>query len=191
MSDDEGDPRDARITPAIFRALAAGCTLDDTHQLRAANIDTGEQSRPRTPLDKIVRLSADTSHLNPIRPHCHQRQFDVETGMELSPAYRTAQGPAPISAARTPPGVTPQRAGTFLLLLEQNQGQQFHPTRSGPAMPYLFEKMAPEASRVLRGQLYGRKDVPMPSPEMSPDPTGPARFSWVCFLPALRLSLTL
>ncbi|KIH94734.1 hypothetical protein SPBR_09235 [Sporothrix brasiliensis 5110] len=108
VSDDDGDPAEVRISPAIFRALAAGCTLDDVDTLRQSA--SAEASlRPLTPQDKILDVSMDAKHCNNVVPYCHRRQFDIHTGEELSPVYRIEAGPVS-SILWSPPGVTPERA---------------------------------------------------------------------------------
>lgn len=109
--------------------------------------------RPRTPQDKILDVSMDTTHRNNILPNCHRRQFDIHTGEELSPAYRVEPGPTS-SVLWTPPGITPERAGLYLLLLQEGQGEQQQPVR-GTGMPSLFQRMAPWDCRELRTRLYG------------------------------------
>lgn len=109
--------------------------------------------RPLTPQDKILQESADTTHRNNVAPHCHSRQFDIHSGEELSPAYRVAPGPAS-SALWSPPGITPERAGIFLLLMQEGQGTEQQPAR-GTGMPALFERMAPFELDELRTRLYG------------------------------------
>ncbi|ERS96372.1 hypothetical protein HMPREF1624_07282 [Sporothrix schenckii ATCC 58251] len=122
VSDDDGDPAEVRISPAIFRALAAGCTLDDVDTLRQSA--SAEASlRPLTPQDKILDVSMDAKQCNNVVPYCHRRQFDIHTGEELSPVYRIEAGPAS-SILWSPPGVTPERAGLYLLLLQEGQGEQ-------------------------------------------------------------------
>lgn len=154
VSDDDGDPAEVRISPAIFRALAAGCTLDNVDSLRHTVSEEETKSlRPLTPQDKIMKVSMDTTHRNNVAPYCHLRQFDVYTGEELSPAYRVEPGPVG-SLLWTPPGVTPERAGLYLLLLQEGQGEQQQPVR-GTGMPSLFQRMAPWDCQELRNRLYG------------------------------------
>lgn len=152
VSDDDGDPAEARISPAVFRALAAGCTLDDVDDL-ARTVAEAPSLRPLTPQDKILPTSMDTTHRNNVDPHGHRRQFDMYTGEELSPVYRVEPGPTS-SVLWSPPGVTPERAGLFLLLLQEGQGEQQQPVR-GSGVPTLFRRMAPLDLQELRSRLYG------------------------------------
>ncbi|CAK7217104.1 hypothetical protein SBRCBS47491_003049 [Sporothrix bragantina] len=152
VSDDDGGPSEVRISPAMFRALASGCTLDDVDSLRRVLPETPTM-RPVTPHDKIMDVSKDTIRCNNVMPYCHRRQFDIHTGEELSPAYRIDQGP-PSSVLWSPPGVTPERAGLYLLLLQEGQGEQQHPVR-GSGMASLFQRMAPLDCNKLRTHLYG------------------------------------
>ncbi|CAK7217654.1 hypothetical protein SEUCBS140593_003282 [Sporothrix eucalyptigena] len=168
VSDDDGDPSESRITPAVFRALAAGCTLDGVDSLRRP-MSEAPSLRPVTPQDKILDVSKDTTHHNNVAPYCHRRQFDIHTGEELSPAYRVEQGPSS-STLWTPPGVTPERAGLYLLLLQEGQGEQQQPVR-GSGMPALFQRMAPIDCQELRTRLYGgpqREDPVTLSPSSTP-----------------------
>ncbi|CAK7230840.1 hypothetical protein SCUCBS95973_007710 [Sporothrix curviconia] len=127
VSDNDGAPSEARISPAVFRTLAAGCTLDDVDCLHQT-LPEAPSLRPVTPQDKIMDVSKDTTRCNNVVPYCHRRQFDIHTGEELSPAYRVEPGP-PSSVLWSPPGVTPERAGLYLLLLQEGQGEQQQPQR--------------------------------------------------------------
>ncbi|KAL1901380.1 hypothetical protein Sste5346_001785 [Sporothrix stenoceras] len=153
VSDDDGDPAEVRISPAIFRALAAGCTVDNVDTLCQTVSEEEVSLRPLTPQDKIMKASMDTTHRNNVAPYCHRRQFDIHTGEELSPAYRIEPGSVG-SLLWTPPGVTPERAGVYLLLLQEGQGEQQQPAR-GTGMPSLFQRMAPWDCQELRDRLYG------------------------------------
>ncbi|KAM0273856.1 hypothetical protein ACHAQH_008188 [Verticillium albo-atrum] len=100
ISDDEGDPRDGRISPCTFRALAEGC------------------ARWAEPGEKPIEMPLDTERLRPQTPpggsqpqlhadrmaHKFTWQRDVEDGDQLSPAYSLPSSP---SILYTPPGLNP------------------------------------------------------------------------------------
>ncbi|CRK24688.1 hypothetical protein BN1708_003829, partial [Verticillium longisporum] len=101
ISDDEGDPRDGRVSPCTFRALAEGCTRweepgkelihmpPNTKRLRPKTPPGGSQ--PQMPPDRMA--------------HNFTWQKDIEDGDALSPMYSLPSKP---SIIYTPPGLHPK-----------------------------------------------------------------------------------
>ncbi|KAM0330545.1 hypothetical protein ACHAQA_003492 [Verticillium albo-atrum] len=102
ISDDEGDPRDGRISPCTFRAFAEGCTRWDDPGTKLIEMpsDTARR-RPKTPPGGSQTLAQP----QPDRTaHKFTWQRDVEDGDQLSPAYTLPSNP---SIVYSPPGIQP------------------------------------------------------------------------------------
>ncbi|CAK7272050.1 hypothetical protein SEPCBS119000_004919 [Sporothrix epigloea] len=105
VSDDDDDPPEFRISPAMFRALAAGCTPDKADDLRSVFPGT-RPSQTVTPQDTTIDVSNSTKKLGNFMP-CYHHQL-AHVGQQRNRDKLAALSPLPVLSCWSTKSLSPR-----------------------------------------------------------------------------------
>jgi hypothetical protein len=89
VSDEEGDPRQKRITPELFAEWAVGAVRCGQYQATVIPIITRDLSANKKHSREDRSGQRSNKAMRYEQPRTPRAQFDIHTGEELSPAYST------------------------------------------------------------------------------------------------------